>query len=47
MNLVEDDDLYNKEEIIKLLKSEEIIEKFKSENINSVVVFGSVLTEEF
>ena len=31
MNLVEDDDLYNKEEIIKLLKSEEIIEKLTNQ----------------
>lgn len=40
-------DLTSKEEIINFLKSEQSITLFKKQNINSVMLFGSIVTQDF
>lgn len=47
MNLANGNDLYNRDEIINILKSTQCIELFKKQNINSVLLFGSIVTEDF
>lgn len=47
MDLANSNDLYNKEEIINILKSVKCIELFKKRNINSVILFGSIVSGDF
>lgn len=47
MSLVQLDDMYTAEKIISILKSDEMIERYKSENINSVILFGSIVRDDF
>lgn len=47
MDLKEDNNLYDKEKIISIIKSQESIDLFKKQNINSVILFGSIATDEF
>lgn len=47
MSLVQFDDMYTAEKIIGILKSDEMIERYKSENINSVILFGSIVRDDF
>lgn len=47
MNLAKNSDLYGKDEIIKILKSVQCIELFKKQSINSIILFGSIVTDDF
>lgn len=39
--------IYDKHEIMNILKSDQCIDLFKKEKINSFLVFGSIVTDEF
>lgn len=47
MELSRDPILYSSEEIFSILKSEKLISLYKSISISSVIVFGSIVTEDF
>lgn len=47
MELSRDPILYSSEEIFSILKSEKLISLYKSRSISSVIVFGSIVTEDF
>lgn len=40
-------DIYDKQQIISILKSKKCIDLFKMQNINSILVFGSIVSDEF
>ncbi|WP_394900089.1 nucleotidyltransferase family protein [Clostridium butyricum] len=39
--------IYDKNEIMNILKSDRCIDTFKKSNINSVIIFGSIVTDNF
>ena len=41
------EDIYDKQQIIDILKSEKCIDLFKRQNINSVLIFGSIVSDDF
>ena len=47
MDLTSDSHVYSKDEIIDILKSEKCIDIFKKLNINSILLFGSIVTDNF
>lgn len=47
MNLNKNSNLYDKGEIINILKSVQSIELFKKQNINAIILFGSIVTDNF
>ena len=40
-------DIYDKNQIVKILKSDRCIDILKKNNINSVIIFGSIVTDNF
>ncbi len=47
MDLTSDSHVHSKDEIIDILKSEKCIDIFKKLNINSILLFGSIVTDNF